>query len=79
MEKRGQIRARRVDQFEIIPRHDEKRAIFRGKRAQHLIRGSTRIDEESRMDGRGWRGGMEEIKRRRAWSRNMEKGEREGE
>lgn len=57
MEKRGQIRARRVDQFEIIPRHDEKRAIFRGKRAQHLIRGSTRIDEESRMDGRGWREG----------------------
>lgn len=76
MEKRGQIRARRVDQFEIIPRHDEKRAIFRGKRAQHLIRGSTRRAGWTDVDGEG---GMEEIKRRRAWSRNMEKGEREGE
>lgn len=44
---------RRVNQFEIIPIGVERAVIFRGKRAQHPIRESTRIDE--RPDGtRRW-------------------------
>lgn len=64
-EKRGQIRARRVNQFEIIPIRREKSDLSRQTCAASDPRIDGEIEEESRMERMEWEVGREEERRRK--------------